>query len=270
MHKDAYQNLLITVPTRNCRLAAIHGLIKHLLRHDPVHAEQYQRVLTLPLKRSRPRLASYLEPEQIRVILSQPNRRTASGVRDYALLLLLYNTGARVSEALAIRWTDLELAPPRQVRLHGKGRKERICPLWRETTDGLKRLATSGTLPAANAIVFRNVRGEPLTRDGVAYILRKHALAVARTLPELRGKKISPRVLRHSCAVALLQAGVDVTVIRDYLGHASIATTNRYLTSNLQMKRDVLEVFWKRAGLTSSRPRPWQPSSDLLAFLNSL
>ncbi len=115
-----------------------------------------------------------------------------------------------------------------------------------------------------------NRQGQPLTRDGAAYLLQKYVVAAIPTAPTLQRRKITPHVLRHSCAVALLQSGVDVTVIRDYLGHASIATTSRYLTTNFQMKREALEAFWKRAGIEPTNAKPWQPSADLLAFLTSL
>jgi site-specific recombinase XerD len=258
-----------TAATRNYRLAALRSFLKHLVRHDLSRAGQYQRVLALESKRVRSTPASYLEAEDVRLILKQPDRRTELGARDHALLLFLYNTGTRVSEALGVRIADLNLAHPRQVRLHGKGSKDRFCPLWRETAETLRMLpnvrhARSGDL------VFCNRRGHALTRDGVAYILRKYASLAAREAPALRRRCITPHTLRHSCAVALLQAGVDVTVIRDYLGHASIATTSRYITSNLQMKRDALQHFWRRSGLSPKRTPPWKPRPDLLAFLSSL
>lgn len=139
--------------------------------------------------------------------------------------------------------------------MHGKGKKDRLCPLWRETTLALQRLpAVREAHPGER--IFRNLHGQPLTRDGVAYILQKYVTMAARNVPALRRRKISPHTMRHGCAVALLQAGVDITVIRDYLGHASIATTNRYITTNLKMKRDVLEAFWRRAGIQSTRTKP--------------
>jgi site-specific recombinase XerD len=115
-----------------------------------------------------------------------------------------------------------------------------------------------------------NRLGQPLTRDGVAYILRKHAAVAATNHPVLARTRITPHVMRHSCAVALLQSGTDVTVIRDYLGHASIATTGRYVTTNLQMKREAMQSFWKQAGLDPSTAKRWRPKPDLLAFLQSL
>lgn len=255
--------------TRNCRRAAIRSFFRHLVRNDLAHAQQYTQVLAIPAKKSRHRPAAYLEAHDVRAILAHPDRRTVDGWRDYTLLLFLYNCGARVSEAAGVRWTDLQLAPSRQVRLQGKGRKERLLPLWRETADAFHRLREmAGTRDEQH--VFLNHHGQPLTRDGIAYILRKHASAVAQERPALARKRITPHVLRHSCAVALLQSGTDVTVIRDYLGHASVATTGRYITTNLQMKREAMEAFWKQAGLEPSQAKPWKPKPDLLAFLKSL
>ena len=123
---------------------------------------------------------------------------------------------------------------------------------------------------AADEPIFRNARGAPLTRDGAAYILDKYVRRASETRPDLRPRRVTPHVLRHSCAVALLQAGVDVSVIRDYLGHASVATTSRYITTNLKMKRGVLEAFWKRAGLVKGPRRRWHPSQKVLTFLESV
>jgi integrase/recombinase XerD len=255
--------------TRNCRRAAIRSFFKHLVRNDLAHSQQYARVLTIPSKKARQRPATYLEPDDMRAIIGKPDRRTADGWRDYTLLLFLYNCGARVSEATDVRWNDLHLTAPRQVRLRGKGKKERLLPLWRETAVALHRLsAIAGTRDQQQ--VFVNHRGQPLTRDGIAYILHKHASAVARERPALASKNITPHTLRHSCAVGLLQSGTDVTVIRDYLGHASVATTGRYITTNLQMKREAMQAFWKHAGLEPSNAKPWRPKPDLLAFLQSL
>lgn len=255
--------------TRNCRRAAIRSFFKHLLRNDLAHSQQFVRVLAIPAKKARQRPATYLEAEDARLIIGMPDQRTVDGWRDHALLLFLYNCGARVSEATGLRWDDLQLTTPRQVRLRGKGQKERLLPLWTETASALHRLrGMSGA--ASGQCVFLNRHGQPLTRDGVAYILSKHAAAAARDNPVLRRKRITPHVLRHSCAVALLQSGTDVTVIRDYLGHASVATTGRYITTNLQMKREAMEAFWKKAGIEPANAKPWKPKASLLAFFQSL
>jgi site-specific recombinase XerD len=255
-----------TSASRNCRLAAIRGFVAHLLRHDIARAAQYQRIIAIPSKKTRHRPVTYWEPEVVAAILAEPDRATTFGARDHALLLFLYNTGARVSEAVAVRRRDLQLTRPHHVRLHGKGGKERLCPLWPETA-----LALAQLVPTDDDVgVFRSRRGNQLSRDGVTYLLAKYVRRASRAHPLLRRSRIGPHVLRHSCAVALLQAGVDVTVIRDYLGHASVATTSRYVTSNLQMKRDVLDAFWKRAGLARDQKGPWKPKPELLRFLASL
>jgi site-specific recombinase XerD len=258
-----------TAGTRNSRLAAIRSFFKHLGRQDPTNAEQFYQVLSLQAKKARQRPAFYLEPEEVKVILEKPDRKTFTGLRDRALILFLYNSGARVGETLMVKEDDLHLERPHQVMLHGKGKKDRLCPLWRETAMALKRLLSSDS-PSSNSVIFRNLRGETLSRDGVAYILNKYVVLSHTDLPRLRRHKVTPHVLRHSCAVALLQAGNDVTVIRDYLGHATVATTNRYISTNLQMKREALESFWKKSGLSTSNARSWKPKGGLLAFLSSL
>jgi integrase/recombinase XerD len=254
--------------TRNLRLVAIRSFAMHLLSHDLTHAAQYRRILSIPTKRAVRHPASYLEPEEVKEIIKQIPEKGFNNVRDRALLLFLYNTGARISEALEIRSHDIHLDRPRQVRIMGKGKRERICPLWAETATSLRRLI--GFSDSLGQPIFTNRRKEKISRDGAAYILAKYARRAAEAMPSLRSKRITPHTLRHSCAIALLQSGVDLTVIRDYLGHASISTTGHYVTSNLQMKRKVLQAFWKRAGLDSRASSKWNPSPDLLAFLESL
>jgi site-specific recombinase XerD len=255
--------------TRNCRLAALRSWAKHLLRNDPTHADQYARILTIPAKRATQVAPDYLEPEQFHLVLDQVDMESPQGIRDGALLLFLYNTRARVSEALRVRWTDLHLTRPCQVHLYCKGGTERICPLWKQTTDLLRRLE-SQAVAAGESMVFLNARGQPLTRDGVAYILRHYYRLARKQHASLPRPSIHPHVLRHSCAVALLQAGIDLTMIRDYLGHSSVATTGRYLQTNLAMKRELLNRFWKRAGLERDQPKRWRLSQGVLAYLESL
>jgi len=256
--------------TRNCRRAAIRCFFKHLIRNDLEHSQQYMRVLAIPAKRARERSVAYLEPRDVRAVIAIPDRRTADGQRDYALLLFLYNSGARVSEAIDVRWEDVHLSAFRQVQLRGKGKKDRTVPLWKETADALFRLRKS-VEGHDRQHIFLNRAGLPLTRCGVAYIIDKHVSAAAeRGNPRLARKKVTPHVLRHSCAVALLQSGTDLVVIRDYLGHSSVSTTGRYLKTNLQMKRDALNTFWKHSGIGSAKGDRWKPTPNLLAFLHSL
>lgn len=256
------------VATRNCRLAAIRGFVEYGLRHDLTRADQFSQIMAIPTKKCVSRRVRYLEPEEFRAILAT-TETCIQGRRDYCLLLFLYNTGARISEALAVRPEDISVTRPRQVRLIGKCRKERLCPIWKETANALRRLIKESSVSNGD-VVFRNGRGGPLTRDGAAYLLSKRVRLAARSVPSLRGRRVTPHVLRHSCAVALLQAGVDVCVIRDYLGHSSIATTNRYIATNLDMKREALDIFWKKARLDGAPKSAWRPSSNLLEFLTSL
>lgn len=253
--------------TRNCRRIALRGFFEYAMRMDPTRAAHYARILALPSKRCAPTIPRHLEPHQMQHLLSQPDRLGADGRRDFALLLFLYNTGARISEALGCMLRDLQTQPP-QIRLRGKGGKERFCPLWPDTLRALR-----STLPPQCADpsmpLFRNHRGATLSRHGAQYILAKHAHTASQDDPAFPAK-ISPHMLRHSCACALLQAGVDLTVIRDYLGHASISTTSRYAATNLKLKQDALETFWAHAGLAPPRLRAWRPSKSLMGFLASL
>lgn len=257
------------IASRNLRLAAIRSFFRHLVENDIERAGQYQRVLSIPNKRPHIGAAQYLEPEEVRQLLAQPDCSTTAGLRDYALILFLYNTGARVNEMLTVRVEHLSMVSPRQVRLFGKRSKERFCPLWPETVAVLAKLPAIREGRRGDP-VFCNRAGTRLSRDGVAYLLRKYTAMAARTSPAFRRRRVSPHTLRHSCAAALLQSGVDITVIRDYLGHASIATTNRYVATNLKMKRDALEQFWARSGLSPTHARRWKPKADVLAYLESI
>lgn len=259
------------VATRNCRLAAVRGFVHHLIRNDVTRAEEHGRILAIPTKRCAPRAVSYLEPEEARRLIDAADAKTRLGLRDRTLLLFLYNTGARVSEALSVRPRDLRLHRSPEVRLLGKGARERLCPLWPETSLSLKQLLrTSASPPNDDEPIFKNAREVPLTRDGVAYVLEKYVRRAANDLPSLRRRRVTPHSLRHSCAVALLQAGVDLTVIRDLLGHASVVTTGRYTRVNLRMKRIALQAFWRRARLEAGPRTRWRPSSKLLTLLDSM
>jgi site-specific recombinase XerD len=254
------------VSTRNCRLAALHSFFSYVLRYHPEHAERLSRIIALPSKRYPPAPPRYLDPPAIQSLLRSPNRNTTAGGRDYALMLFLYNTGARVSETSGVHRKDLLPGPA--IHLVGKGRKERVCPLWPETVAAIKaQLRQISTNPEEP--LFHNARGNALTRHGIYRILRQHAFAVHKIDASVP-IKISPHLLRHSCAVALLQAGVDLVTIRDQLGHVSIATTGRYATSNLKLKQAALEAFWAATGMTSSPGKRWRPSPTLSKFLRSI
>lgn len=256
--------------TRNSRLAAIHAFARYAASHHPEHLELCQRLLALPFKRARLRVVEYLETNEITAILNAPDRSTAEGRRDYTLLLALFNTGARVQEILDLRPCDLQLVRPFQARLHGKGRKDRLCPLWPHTIEALRAfLFERGIDSAALKPLFRNHRGEPLTRFGVRYLLRKYAQRAGAHVKTLATKRVHPHTMRHTTAVHLLQAGVDLVTISHWLGHVSVETTNRYATVDLAMKRAALAKAHPLGEIAPALAK-WRSDAGLLEWLEGL
>ena len=221
------------IATRNARLAALHTFARFLAGEHPDHLAVLQSVLAIPFKRgAREAPIEYFESNEMAALLQGIDRTAPGGERDYALFALLFNTGARIQEILNLRVRDVRLEPPCQVRLHGKGNKVRLCPIWPGTVRLLRplierELAHSEEQPA---FLFRNQRGGQLTRYGVRYRLKKHLAASAHLAPTLQDKQLHPHCLRHSTAIHLLKAGVDFATISQWLGHTSINTTMRYLS----------------------------------------
>jgi site-specific recombinase XerD len=255
-----------SISTRNCRLAALHSFFRHALRRHPEHAGRLARIIALPPKRHPSAPPHYLDPPVVQSLLRAPDRQTSAGRRDYALILFLYNTGARVSEAAAVLGKDLLPGPA--VHLLGKGKKERVCPLWAETLAAIK-VQMPPASPDPQLPVFQSRRGQALTRHGIYRILARYATALHHSDARFPAK-VWPHLLRHSCAVGLLQEGIDLATIRDQLGHASVATTGRYATSNLKLKRAALEAFWAATGMSSPKRRHWRPTAKLSQFLHSI
>mgnify|MGYP001252613100 FL=1 len=203
-------------------------------------------------------------------MLGALDRTTRAGRRDYAVLATLFNTGARVQELLDLRVHDLQLTPPYQVRLLGKGRKERTCPLWAQTAGLLRALCAEWQLEARSAArVFLNQRGRPLTRFGVRFLLAKALRRAVAACPSLAGKTLHPHSVRHSTAVHLLKAGVDLATIGQWLGHASLNTTTKYATIDLEMKREALARA-EPLGTGPNPAAPWRRDATLLAWLEGL
>jgi len=255
--------------TRNVRLSAIHSFFDYLGAGWPEHLEQARRILAISFKRTDHRTIDYLEAEELRTVLEQIDRRNIWGRRDYALLALMFNTGARVQEVVTIQTTDLRLTVPPSVKLYGKGRRERICPLWPETAQLLQQYITDIGLDPQNAqVLFRNHLGTPLTRFGARLILQRHVARAGTVLPTLKRKRIHPHSLRHSTAVHLLKSGVDLSTIAHWLGHSNITTTHKYLTIDLEAKRAAIA---KAEPVTKSAQLPqWRKDNDLLTWLESL
>jgi site-specific recombinase XerD len=257
--------------TRNVRLAAIHSFFRFLAEKYPDQLEHCQRVLAIPFKRTRSRPIEYLEHDEIRAILSIIDRSTRDGRRDHALLVTLFNTGARVQEILDLRATDLQLIKPFHARLFGKGKKERLCPLWSETAQVIHALLDEqGVDPRSPEQVFRNHRGQPLTRYGVRYLLAKYCGLACKSTPTLRGKRLHPHSMRHSTAVHLLKAGVDMTTISHWLGHNSVETTNKYAAVDLDMKREAIRKIAHIGKTDGSPTAPWRKDASILSWLESL
>jgi integrase/recombinase XerD len=256
--------------TRNARLAAIHAFARFVAAQHPEHVDVCQRLLAVPFKRARTRVVEYLDDDEIGAMLHAIDHTSASGRRDRALLLVMFNTGARVQEVLDLRPRDLQLVRPFQVRLFGKGRKERICPLWPRTADVLRALLAETRLEGTSSErLFRNCRGGPLTRFGLRYLLRKHAARAHPAAPSLAHKRVHPHTMRHSAAVHLLQSGVDLVSISHWLGHASVETTNRYAVVDLETKRSALAKA-RPAGDDDPALVAWGSDASILAWLEAL
>ena len=256
--------------TRNARLAAIHAFARYAAANHPEHLELCQQILAVPFKRARQRIIEYLEPNELQALLDAPDRTTRDGRRDYALILTLFNTGARVQEILDLRPCDFQLERPLQVRLHGKGRKERICPLWPQTAEILNALFREQSVNATDTErLFRNHRGEPLTRFGVRYVLKKHAVTAGHVAKTINAKRVHPHALRHTTAVHLLQAGVDLVTISHWLGHSSVETTNRYTAVSLEMKRAAIEKAHPFNAIGPSLAA-WRSDATILEWLERL
>jgi integrase/recombinase XerD len=251
--------------TRNARLATLRSFVHYAASRDPTAWPLARRVLAIPAKRfSRP-LLGYLTREETQAVLAAPDADTWAGQRDRVLFAVMYNTGARVSEVIGLRRADLDGQQGRSVRIHGKGRKERVVPLWKQTAAALARWLTRSDGPQDGPL-FPNARGAPLSRSGVEDRL---ALAVGRAseaCPSLRDKAVSPHTIRHTTAMHLLQSGVDVTVIALWLGHESPETTHQYIEADLQLKE---EVLLKAKGMSGGTAR-YKPKPKLLEFLDNL
>jgi integrase/recombinase XerD len=254
-----------TARTRNARLAAIHSFMRYAAVRDPASLPITARVLAIPAKRFDRPVLGYLSREQVAAILAAPGQRTWSARRDTVLLATAYNTGARVSELAGLRVRDVLLDRQTAVHLHGKGRKQRVIPLWKTTAAQL-RAWLDQINSAPGAPVFPNRAGAPLTRSGIRDRLDRAVADAEQHCPSLHGQHVTPHTLRHSTAMHLLQSGTDLAVIALWLGHESPATTHQYLEADLAAKEAVL----RRLSEPASAPARFQPSDRLLAFLQEL
>jgi len=257
------------IATRNQRLAAIRSLARFIGLHSPEHLEWSGQMRTIAVKKAARPLIGYLEKDELDALLKAPDQRTALGRRDYAVLLFLYNTGARADEVAQVQIGDLDVSAASNrdgsvVVLRGKGNKLRRCPLWPRMVDELRSLIDRR---AASQHVFLNRRGQPLTRFGIHALVERYAVKVATQLPSVAKKRVSPHTIRHTTATHLLRAGVDINTIRAWLGHVCLSTTNVYAEVDLEMKAKALV----KCEIVAGKPKkPWRTNPGLMEFLRTL
>jgi integrase/recombinase XerD len=252
--------------SRNVRLTAVRSFFHVVALRSPASLGIVTRVLAIPSKKTEKRLVGYVSRQEMNAILAAPDQSTWIGRRDHAFLLTMYNRGARLSEMTGLQQHNLKLEPRHgYLQIHGKGRKERTVPLWPDTVRVLKRWLQEqkGT---AEHVLFPSARRTLLSADAVNYILQQAVAAAAETHASLRTKRVTPHMIRHGTAMALLQSGVDIAVIALYLGHESIQTTHIYVEADLAMKEQALE----KIAPESSPLRRFRADDSLLAFLQSL
>jgi site-specific recombinase XerD len=259
------------VATRNDRLAAIHSFFHYLSTIDPPSLPLCQLVLAVPFKRRPHRVPKFLDREEVQHIFRQIDCQTALGQRDDALLRVLYNSGMRAQELVDLDLNHVRFTRPYTVLIHGKGAKQRVCPLWRETIDALQRyLKERSARPADTGPLFLNRHGNRLTRFGIRYIVSHRVAAAAKICPTLLTRKITPHTWRHSTALHLLQSNVDLTMISDWLGHSSIETTHQYVDIDLKMKQKTLESVEHLLPKAKRSPANWKHKKDILDWLSTL
>jgi site-specific recombinase XerD len=254
-----------SVRTRNVRLTAIRSLFCYAALRHPEHALLIQRVLAIPPKRFDKRIVTFLTATEVDALLAAPDLARWEGRRDRALMLLAIQAGLRVSELTGLNCSNITLGTGASVRCEGKGRKQRAVPLT-TPTEAILRLWLRERAGHPDEPLFPTRTGRRLSRDAVALRVSTHATAAAQQCPSLQGKKIHPHVLRHSCAMSLLQAGVDTSVIALWLGHASVRSTDAYVHADMSIKERALALTTP----AGARPGRYRPTDKMLAFLESL
>jgi site-specific recombinase XerD len=255
--------------TRNHRLAALHAFFRYVQAEEPARMLQCQKILAMPLRKHARPTVNYLSKDELAEILAQPDLRTAEGRRDAVLLSVLYDTGARVQELVDLSAGDVRLDLPAQLRLLGKGRKMRAVPLMGNTVQLLRSHMQENHLDHPEQFdkpLFQNAHHQRLTRSGIRYILHKYVV-MARSKCATLNRTISPHTLRHTKGMHLLQSGISLDMIRDFLGHVDVKTTEIYARANLEMKRNALEKI--KPSCVQTIPC-WQQNKDLLDWLRSL
>ena len=255
----------LSIRSRNLRLTAIHSFFRYAAFETPAHSAQIQRVLAIPSKRFTRTLVQFLTRPEVDALLAAPDRRSWSGRRDHAFILVAVQTGLRLSEMTGLKRADLILGTGAHIRVVGKGRKERCAPVAKSTLAVLKAWLREPQRGDSD-VLFPSAKGERLSVHGVQYLLNKHRMTAAKLCPSLKQKRVTVHRLRHTMAMELLQEGVDRSVIALWLGHESVETTQIYLEATLAMKEQALAKTTPPHGKATR----YHPSDQLLGFLNSL
>lgn len=263
----------VSLTTRNQRLVALHSFFRYVQKNFPIHMDLSAKILNIPYKKAPRTVVSYLCEDDMRTLLAQPSGNTQEGFRDMVLLSVLYDTGARVQELVDIRIKHIRLEKPAAVMLHGKGNKSRQVPIMPSTVNLLRSYLASykknSGLAYGETPLFFNRRGEPLSRWGVSHIIDKYVKKAQAGGTLCVGFPITPHTFRHSKAMHMLHAGINLFYIRDILGHVDVSTTEIYARADTEMKRKAIEASCEDI-LPDENLRDWNENSDLMSFLNSL
>jgi len=259
-----------SVSTRNQRQAVINSFVKYLMYEFPECLAEFQSILKIPVKRAPQKEISYLKTDGVKLLFDQVDMNAKSGLRDYAMLVLFYTTGIRVSELIGIRVKDISLTPPATLLVHGKGQKSRFVPLAKESVAILIRYINAANLAGDEHLhdwLFVNHMREQFTRQGINYIIKKYAGMSRKINPMLVPEDLSPHKLRHTVAMELVDSGVDLMYIRDLLGHLSVTSTEIYAKTSTSKKREAIEAASKE--IVPKENAQWEERSELKDWLKS-
>jgi len=262
-----------SVITRNQRLSSIHGFLRYVQKESPENLFELQRILGIPSKKTPKTIIPYLTENELKILFQQPDTKTRKGKRDLVLLILMYDSAARVQEQADLKVKNVRLSSPAVITLHGKGDKTRQVPILGKTKDLLKTYLEEHKkynwgMAQAEAPLFFNQRHQPLSRWGISYILNKYVCSAKKNTNFMAEFPVTPHVLRHSKAMGMLKAGINLIYIRDFMGHSNVVTTEVYARADTEMKRKVLEESYKEL-YTEEMPK-WEDDENLMQWLQNL
>lgn len=263
------ETLHVAISTRNQRQSALNSFIHYLIYVHPEYLHEYQRILSIPIKQSPQQQIAYLKADGVSALMQAVDTSSTNGLRDYIILMLLYSTGIRVSELIHLRIRDVSLHPPYTLLVHGKGNKSRYVPLLKEAAMILQKYIGKYRSPVidTNNWLFINHMKEPFTRQGINYLMKKYGNLARKNHPDLIPENLSPHKMRHTAAMELVNAGVDLIYIRDMLGHVSVKTTEIYARADAKRKREAIEAASKE--IVPPEEAVWDMNDDLKSWLKA-